>query len=97
MTNIIDIRPLATLEVLDAYDWYESQSEGLGSRFLEELEDFYTAITANPAIHSFYLESVQQGTLHKFPYTVLYEAFDNTIVVYSVFMKKQNPSKKRTK
>ena len=97
MRHIIEIRPLATLEVLDAYDWYESQQEGLGLRFLETLEDFYNGLLSNPKTHSYYHNSVRQGVLSKFPYTVVYEIFDNSIVVYSVFMQKQDPLKKRIK
>ena len=36
----LEIRPLALMEVLEAYDWYELQREGLGSEFLDELETF---------------------------------------------------------
>ena len=43
MIRAIDIRPLATLEILDAYDWYESQQEGLGLKFLEALDPFMIA------------------------------------------------------
>ena len=34
----IEIRPLATMEIIDAYSWYESQREGLGIEFLESLQ-----------------------------------------------------------
>ena len=37
----IEIRPLATIEILEAYDWYELQKEGLGLDFPNELENFY--------------------------------------------------------
>jgi hypothetical protein len=33
----IEIRPLATIEIIEAYDWYESQREGLGLEFLHKL------------------------------------------------------------
>jgi hypothetical protein len=32
-------RPVAALEILKAYNWYEVQREGLGTEFLEKLED----------------------------------------------------------
>jgi toxin ParE1/3/4 len=48
MAYKLEIRPLAAMEVLEAYDWYELQREGLGSEFLEELEMFYTSILRNP-------------------------------------------------
>ena len=33
MPYSIELRPLATLEIIEAYDWYESQREGLGLNF----------------------------------------------------------------
>ena len=41
----LEIRPLATIEVFEAFDWYELQREGLGVEFLEELESFYDGPT----------------------------------------------------
>ena len=37
----IEIAPLAKLEILDAYDWYETKQKGLGDEFLEELQIFF--------------------------------------------------------
>ena len=37
----LEFRPLATLEIFEAYDWYELQREGLGLEFLDELDEFY--------------------------------------------------------
>ena len=93
------IRPLAAIEILESYDWYETIKEGLGTRFLYELEGFYEKLILSPKAHSYYNKPVRQGKIKKFPFVVVYELFDhtNTIVVYSVFMTKQDPSKKRSK
>ncbi|MGI8583514.1 MAG: hypothetical protein ACR2KX_15050 [Chitinophagaceae bacterium] len=91
----IEIRLLATIETIEAYDWYELQREGLGLEFLNELEKFYNLLLRNPKTHSYYNKPVRTGILNRFPYTIIYEVFSKTIVVYSVFMGKQNPLKKR--
>lgn len=96
MAYKIEIRPLAALEIIEAYDWYEAQRDGLGAEFLLELEIFYTSLQRNPATYSYYEKPVRQGTLDRFPYTVVYETFDHVIVIYSVFMYRQNPDKKRS-
>jgi hypothetical protein len=49
----------------------------------------------NPKTHSYYEKPVRQGSLKRFPYVVVYEIFDSTIVIYSFFMAKQDPAKKR--
>jgi hypothetical protein len=95
MAYKIEIRHLATIEIIEAYDWYELQKEGLGLDFLNELENFYDSLLRNPNTYGFYEKSVREGKIYRFPYTVVYEVFNDTIVVYSVFMAKQNPNKKR--
>ncbi len=93
----ITIRPLATIEIIEAYDWYESQQTGLGLKFLDELENLQSSLIANPLTYSYYDEpSVRQGKLNRFPYVVVYEVYETTIVIYSVFMTKRNPDEKRT-
>jgi plasmid stabilization system protein ParE len=96
MTFKLEIRPLATMEILEAYDWYELQKEGLGLEFLNELENFYKSLYSNPKTYSYYERPVREGKIRRFPYTVVYELFNTTIVIYSVFMAKQDPAKKRT-
>ncbi len=91
----IEIRPLAATEIIEAYDWYESQQEGLGFDFLNELENFFGILQQNPLTFSYYSEPVRQGRINRFPYVVVFEVFGNTVIVYSVFMTKQSPDKKR--
>lgn len=97
MAYNIEIRPLAAMEIVEAYDWYELQREGLGSEFLEEINNFHDSLLRNPLSYSFYDEPVRQGKVNRFPYTVVYEVLDTAIIIYSVFMTSQDPSKKRTK
>ncbi len=44
----IEIRPLAVPEIVEAFEWYEDQKNGLGMEFLDELESFYSILHANP-------------------------------------------------
>ncbi len=97
MAYSIEVRPLAAMEIIEAFDWYELQREGLGIEFLDEIKSFYDGLLRNPQSHSYYDEPVRQGKINRFPYTIVYETIDAVIVIYSVFMTSQNPSKKRTK
>ncbi len=92
----IQIRPLASGEIIEAYDWYELQREGLGFEFLDELENFYENLLRNPHTHSFYSKPIRQGKVNRFPYVVVYEVHGQDIVIYSVFMTRQDPKKKRS-
>ncbi len=91
----IEFRRLATYEILDAFDWYELQMEGLGFEFLDDLELFQKKLDLNPTSFGYYDKPIRQGQLERFPYTIIYEIFDSTIIIYSVFMYKQDPVKKR--
>ena len=93
----LELRSLAALEVIEAFDWYELQRQGLGIDFLNELEIFYQKLLQNPHTRSYYQKPVHSGKIERFPYVVVYEIFNEVIIVYSVFMAKQNPARKRTK
>lgn len=95
----IEVRSLAAIEILEAYDWYETAKEGLGLEFLNEPEVFYETLYRNPNTYSYYEKPVRQGKINRFPYVVVYEFFNDTgtIVIYSVFMAKQDPAAKRTR
>ncbi len=95
MAYSIEIRPLAATEIIEAYDWYEEQRLGLGDEFLEDLDHFYDTLQTNPLTFSYYDKPVRDGKLNRFPYTIAYEVIGNIIVIYSIFMVKQHPSKKR--
>ncbi len=41
MAYDLEIKPLATIEAMDAYDYYESMRPGLGEDFFTEVEAFY--------------------------------------------------------
>ena len=57
----LEVPPLATLEILEAYDCYELQSEGLGLELLNELEIFYNNLYQNPHNHSYYNGLSEKG------------------------------------
>ncbi|MBL7735744.1 MAG: hypothetical protein JNL51_09800 [Chitinophagaceae bacterium] len=81
----IEVRPLAAIEIIEAYDWYELQREGLGIEFLE----------SHPQHYSYYQKPVRQGNLNRFPYITVFEIIDNTVVVFSVFMTSRNDLDKK--
>jgi hypothetical protein len=63
----IEVRSLAAIEIIEAYDWYELQKEELGLEFLNELENFYTHLLQNPFIHSYYEKPVRSGKINPLP------------------------------
>ena len=89
-----EIKPLATIEAIDAYDYYESIRPGLGEDFFTEVEAFYQNLVANPTAYSYYDKPTRQGKIKRYPYVVIFEVEENKIIVYSIFNTNQNPSSK---
>jgi len=59
----------------DAYSWYETQLEGLGESFLDELDAGHEKILANPSYYSFLENGFKRMLLKRFP---LYYHLRNT-------------------
>ncbi len=93
------IREEAHFDALEAYDYYEEKSPGLGERFLRELIRRYKEILQHPEYYGFIDEQkiIRDVKLRHFPYLVVYEISNDKIVVYSVFNGYENPGKKVTK
>jgi plasmid stabilization system protein ParE len=91
--NLI-IKEEAAAEINEAYFYYEKQNEGLGQRFIDELDFHLAQITQAPHHYSFYLHQkrFRSYSLEKFPYSIIYEVIDNDIVIYAVhnFIKTNN-------
>lgn len=95
MNYKIVVRPSAAQEIFDAVDWYEAQQAHLGVDFLDELEAIYSLLLSNPYTFSYYIQPVRSAKIKRFLYLVTYGIEGNDIVIYSIFMSEQGPSKRR--
>lgn len=86
----------ARADILDAYEWYESQSGGLGIEFMRCLDALFHSIERSPQIYPCVLEEYHRALVRRFPYAVFYEIQD-AITVYGVFHCAQNPKKWRNR
>lgn len=96
MSLKIDFSKRATVEIDEAYNWYESQLLGLGNAFLEELEKSVAKISSNPTYYGFADETktIRDLLVKPYPYLIVYEIFENSILIHSVFQSRQHPNKK---
>jgi len=88
------IRPRATGMAEKAYNWYEEQQPGLGKLFIAELISCYDKIETWPAAYTIINKNYRQIILKTFPYVVVYEIFEENVVVFSVFHTSRSPRKK---
>ncbi|MFT5250912.1 MAG: plasmid stabilization system protein ParE [bacterium] len=91
--NLI-ITPEAQNEIIEAYKWYESKSEGLGKRFFEALDVCFDSIKTNPTTYQKIHLNYRQALMKVFPFVVIYEQFNTDLVIFAVFNTYQDPQKK---
>ena len=89
----LEINGAAEEEIFEAYNWYEQQSEGLGERFIGELETLFKKITKHPQHYKIARSVFRQAAIKSFPFVIYFEIVDKSIVVYSVFHTKRRPNK----
>ncbi len=81
---------------MEAYLYYEEQLEGLGERFLNELDRVIHSINLAPK--GFQLFNKKNGTrqipMDVFPFVIIYKVIEKQLIILAVFQTKQNPKKK---
>ncbi|HTJ50207.1 MAG TPA: type II toxin-antitoxin system RelE/ParE family toxin [Cyclobacteriaceae bacterium] len=80
----------AIQDMLEAFDWYESKQAGLGTEFLNEVDEYQNRISQNPQQYQIH-KSQHIAVMHRFPFKIVYEIEGETIVVYAVYHDKRNP------
>ncbi len=92
----IELAQKALHELDGAYEWYEEQLAGLGSRLLKEVNKYLTTISKSPKLfQAHFPDKIRAVPLKVFPYLIVYwiDETNAKIVVLSIFHAKQHPSK----
>ncbi len=67
----------AKQDIIDGFYWYESKSDGLGSRFVEEVEKTLSYVQLYPLHYQIkYKKIFREAVLKSFPYVIIYEITD---------------------
>ena len=69
----------------------ESQSEGLGSRFFDDVLIQLKKLKINPQYYRFYVEDFRRILLDKFPYLIIYKIIKERIIIYAIVYSGKNP------
>ena len=86
----------AAEDTVEAYQYYENLQPGLGDRFLEEVLKRYNDVSKHPHYYDF-IDSqnvIRDVMLKNFPYLILYEIEDDSVIVYSVHQGYKHPDKR---
>lgn len=93
MSRNVVVKPLAEQDATTAYDYYESCVEGLGSRFLSELDHTIERIAEHPRMYQEVYPGVRRALTRVFPYQVFYVLDANTANVIAIVSGSQDPTR----
>jgi plasmid stabilization system protein ParE len=82
---------LARRELNEAAQYYDAESSGLGSAFIDEVERCTRAIQKFPESGVVILGAVRRRLVFRFPYSVLYPIKPNHIRVLAVMNQRRRP------
>ncbi len=84
--------PAAQGEVVEALDWYEQQSPGLGETLVIELNRIAIRIVANPLHFPRVHKDVRRALLRRFPYAIFFRVAEDEIQVIACFHTRRDPT-----
>ena len=84
-------RPEAEDELIEAIDWYEARSPGLGAELLRCVDACVERMIRQPESYPIVHRETRMGIVRRFPYLVLYRISDEAISIIAVFHAKRNP------
>jgi plasmid stabilization system protein ParE len=84
----------ARQELVHARDWYESESQGLGQRFLNAVDATIERIVANPLQFPIVHKSTRRALLRRFPYALMFvtEA-EESLTIIACFHGSRDPAR----
>ena len=83
MTYQLEVKVPAIKQAAQIYAYYERKLPGLGERFIAALTVGYDALRSRP-FYQVRKAPYRYLKLRKFPYRLIYEVHDNTVVIYQV-------------
>ena len=78
----------ASMEAQEAVGYYQPVNEDLSDRFIEELEALFKKLAHQPEFYSFIdsnkIKRLRDVKMPSFPFVVVYEISQNTVIVASI-------------
>ena len=89
----LKLHPLAENDLNIALNYYYEISPKLEKRFLSHIDKQFNNILKSPKTYQYETKTSQKVIMNKFPYIIIYEQFEDIIMVLAIFHMKQNPEK----
>jgi len=91
MKKRVSFHELAEIELNDAAIFFENKQDGLGFRFLAELEAAVTRIQEHPQASPIIIEDVRRKVLRRFPYSIIFSIRPDRIRILAIASQKRRP------
>ena len=91
MSASLIVLPAARIELIEAQDWYEQASPGLGAAFRSEADHQIGRIVENPRQFPAVLADVRRARLRRFPYGLFFRAEADRILLIACFHGSRDP------
>ena len=94
MAYKIEITTIAEEEYISAYQYYEEKLLGLGAKFEKETDLIMNTLISNPYLFQRKYKHYREAIYKHFPYFIVYEILNNSIIIHSFFHTSRNPKRK---
>ena len=91
MSQPFSFTPEARAELLEAIQYYESESPGLGAAFLVSVNEGIEQLQAFPEAAPVLYGRVRRKTIRRFPYSLLYSVRERDLRILAVMNQKRRP------
>ncbi|XOB61283.1 type II toxin-antitoxin system RelE/ParE family toxin [Campylobacterota bacterium DY0563] len=88
----ISFHPDVANEIKGSYTWYEEKLQGLGNKFLSELEEGFLAIQNFPDTWATFQFGFKRYILNKFPFSIIYKTNSEEIFIIAVMHNSRKPA-----
>lgn len=89
----VSVRPEAEEEAREAARWYEERAQGLGTAFLELVEQALAGISENPFRFPEVYRDVRMALLKRFPYGVFFRLRPGEVRVTAIVHLARDPQR----
>ncbi|ANH82695.1 hypothetical protein A8C56_18460 [Niabella ginsenosidivorans] len=99
MNYKVILLPSAVQDIIEAHEWYEEKTPGLGEKFQSEISKRINIIKQHPDRFPVRKKPYRECPINKYPYLIVY-SFDESgkeVIISAVFHTKRNSKKKYKK
>lgn len=84
MRYTLEFHPLAKIDLVEAFTWYEAIRPELGERMEAETKQVLIGLADQPMLNSIRIADIRRANLNKFPYGVFNFVSDRVVIILGV-------------